>query len=98
MKTLNHREHREHGGLRRVFLRVLCALCGSISFASCHSAAPSPESGGPAPLGIDLDHLRHLGRDLTVNGRRARVVALYAPAPAYEPTGSPTRDARDPFR
>ncbi len=38
------------------------------------------------------DHLRHLGIDAVVNGRPVRVVALYAEAPDYRPTGSPARD------
>jgi multiple sugar transport system substrate-binding protein len=41
---------------------------------------------------LRLDHLRHLGFDVTVAGRPARAVALYAEAPDYQPIGSPARD------
>jgi multiple sugar transport system substrate-binding protein len=44
------------------------------------------------PLEIRLDHLRSLGLDAVVKGRPVRVVALYAEAPDYRPTGSPARD------
>jgi multiple sugar transport system substrate-binding protein len=47
---------------------------------------------GPAPLTIRLDYLRSLGLDAVVNGKPVRVVALYAEAPDYRPTGSPARD------
>ena len=47
---------------------------------------------GPAPLAVRLDYLQHLGLDAVVNGRPVRVVALYANAPDYRPTGSPARD------
>ncbi len=47
---------------------------------------------GPAPLAIRLDYLQHLGLDAVVKGRPVRVVALYAEAPDYRPTGSPARD------
>ncbi|MGZ8868194.1 MAG: hypothetical protein ACXW2P_07600, partial [Thermoanaerobaculia bacterium] len=41
---------------------------------------------------IRLDYLRSLGLDAVVNGKPVRVVALYAEAPDYRPTGSPARD------
>lgn len=47
---------------------------------------------GPSPLAIRLDYLQHLGLDAVVKGRPVRVVALYADAPDYRPTGSPARD------
>ena len=47
---------------------------------------------GPAPLTIRLDYLRSLGLDAVVDGKPVRVVALYAEAPDYRPTGSPARD------
>ena len=47
---------------------------------------------GAAPLAVRLDYLEHLGLDAVVNGRPVRVVALYANAPDYRPTGSPARD------
>jgi multiple sugar transport system substrate-binding protein len=43
-------------------------------------------------VSLSFAHLRHLTRDATVNGKRVRVVALYANAPEYAPTGSPERD------
>ncbi len=51
-----------------------------------------PVPAGPAPLVVNLDYLRHLGLDAVVGGRPVRVVALYAEAPDYRPTGSPARD------
>ena len=51
-----------------------------------------PAQSSAAPLGISLEHLRRLGLDAVVNGRKVRVVALYAEAPDYRPTGSPARD------
>jgi multiple sugar transport system substrate-binding protein len=47
---------------------------------------------GPAPLAINLDHLRHLGLDAVVRGQPVRVVSLYAEAPDYRLVGSPARD------
>src|SRR3954468_1090114 len=47
---------------------------------------------GPSPLAVRLDYLRHLGLDAVVKGKPVRVVALYANAPDYKPTGSPARD------
>jgi multiple sugar transport system substrate-binding protein len=62
---------------------ALAAGCG-------HEVEPVP--AGPAPLTINLDYLRYLGLDASVAGRPVRVVALYAEAPDYRPTGSPARD------
>ncbi len=45
-----------------------------------------------APLQLSVQHLRHLGLDVIVNGRPVRAVALYAEAPDYRPVGSPARD------
>jgi multiple sugar transport system substrate-binding protein len=53
---------------------------------------PIPVSREPSPLAIRLDHLRHLGMDVVVNGRPVRVVSLYAEAPDYRLVGSPARD------
>ena len=47
---------------------------------------------GAKPIELRLDHLRHLGIDVTVAGRPGRAVALYAEAPDYRPIGSPARD------
>ncbi len=46
----------------------------------------------PAPLTINLDHLRHLGLNAVVRGQPVRVVSLYAEAPDYRLVGSPARD------
>jgi multiple sugar transport system substrate-binding protein len=51
-----------------------------------------PVPAGPAPLAVNLDHLRHLGLDVTVGARPVRVISLYAEAPDYKPTASPERD------
>ncbi|AHG93798.1 hypothetical protein J421_6263 (plasmid) [Gemmatirosa kalamazoonensis] len=63
---------------------------------SCHRAPlPLPEPHASKPLGLTYDHLRHLTRDLFVDGHRVKIVALYAPAPDYRPTGSPQRDGSE---
>jgi multiple sugar transport system substrate-binding protein len=53
---------------------------------------PAPIPPAARPIQLRLDHLRHLGFDVTVAGRPARAVALYAEAPDYRPVGSPARD------
>ena len=73
--------------------RVTSVALLSIAATACGAAAPSvAEPRGPAPIRLSLAHLRHLGLDLVVRGRPVRVVALYADAPDYRPTGSPARD------
>jgi multiple sugar transport system substrate-binding protein len=56
--------------------------------------APPPVDVPSAAKAVELrlDHLHHLGFDVTVGGRPARAVALYAEAPDYRPIGSPARD------
>jgi multiple sugar transport system substrate-binding protein len=59
----------------------------------CNTGAKATKvPAGPRPIDVRLDHLRHLGLDVIVNGRPVRAVALYAEAPDYRPTGSPERD------
>jgi multiple sugar transport system substrate-binding protein len=59
----------------------------------CRQAAPPVEvPSGARPIELRLDHLRHLGFDVTVEGSPVRAVALYAEAPDYHPIGSPARD------
>ena len=80
---------------------------GAPAVKSAASASPGPRwlhgvrpracrwrrpAAAPPPLAVRFDHLRHLGLDAVVNGRPVRVVALYAEAPDYRPTGSPARD------
>lgn len=73
--------------------RVACLSLLLTTVVGCAGSAPSEsEPRGPAPLRVSLDHLRRLGLDVVVNGRPVRVVALYAEAPDYRPTGSPARD------
>jgi multiple sugar transport system substrate-binding protein len=71
-------------------------LEGIVVFALVTACGGQPETlaapPGPAPLEIRLDYLRTLGLDAVVNGKPVRVVALYAEAPDYRPTGSPARD------
>ena len=62
--------------------------------AACAQPPPPAPSASP-PIAIRLDHLRRLTLDVTVGGRPARAVALYAEAPGYEPTGSPARDGAE---
>ena len=68
-----------------IALTLLVPGCG-------REAVAPPRSAEPPPLVLRYDHLRHLGLDVTVAGRPVRVVALYADAPDYRPTGSPARD------
>jgi multiple sugar transport system substrate-binding protein len=58
----------------------------------CHGAAPVPTSTTPPPIRLNFDHLRHLTLDATVASKPVKVIALYANAPDYKPTGSPQRD------
>ena len=69
-------------------LAAVHAGCGRVD----RSTPPPPRA---APLRLTLEHLRHLGLDATVGGRPVRVVALYAEAPDYRPTPSPTRDGSE---
>ncbi len=64
----------------------------AVVFAAGCSRDLEPVPKGPSPLAVNLDYLRHLGLDAVVAGRPVRVVALYAEAPDYRPTGSPARD------
>ncbi len=59
---------------------------------ACHGAAPAPTSTTPPPIALNFDHLRHLTLDATVASKPVKVIALYANAPDYKPTGSPQRD------
>ncbi|MEO8335414.1 MAG: extracellular solute-binding protein [bacterium] len=63
-----------------------------MALAACHGAAPAPTSTTPPPVTLNFDHLRHLTLDATVASKPVQVVALYANAPDYKPTGSPQRD------
>ncbi len=74
---------------------VIALSVAALAFAGgCgrNAAPPPPAVAAPAPVVLNFAHLRHLTRDATVNGRDVRVVALYANAPSYQPTGSPQRD------
>jgi multiple sugar transport system substrate-binding protein len=68
----------------------------ALALVAC-SRPPAPATGAPhvRPLRLNYDHLRRLMRPLTVNGRAVQVVALYATAPEYRPTGSPARDGNE---
>ena len=74
--------------LALLVLTLLVAGCGRSP-----RAVPAPPAS--APLSLSLAHLQHLGMDAVVNGRRVRVVALYAEAPDYHPTASPVRDGSE---
>jgi multiple sugar transport system substrate-binding protein len=78
----------------RIRAQIVVALLGVAGLAAgCNRNANStPASQGPPPLTIRLDYLRHLGLSAVVKGKPVRVVALYAEAPDYRPTGSPARD------
>jgi multiple sugar transport system substrate-binding protein len=78
-------------GARRLTVLALAVFAGVP--AGCGgrtelTAAPR----GPAPLAINLDHLRHLGLSAVVRGQPVRAVSLYAEAPDYHLVGSPARD------
>ncbi|MFL5581954.1 MAG: extracellular solute-binding protein [Gemmatimonadaceae bacterium] len=77
-------------------LGALAALAALAAPAAC-GREPPPAMSAPhtRPIALPLDHLRRLMRPLTVRGRPVRVIALYAPAPDYRPTGSPARDGRE---
>lgn len=68
------------------------ALTACAAIVGCARELPAPPPPPFAPLALSLGHLRQLGLDATVGGRPVRVVALYAEAPDYRPTGSPARD------
>lgn len=93
--------------LRPVWGAAYCVLringkCAAVTLALLAAAGVAAGCGreagsiaappGPAPLRLSLDHLQHLGLNAVVKGRPVRVVALYAEAPDYRPTGSPARD------
>lgn len=76
---------------RNLLALALVALAGVPSGCGGHTElAAAPR--GSAPLGINLDHLRHLGLNAVVRGQPVRVVSLYAEAPDYHLVGSPARD------
>lgn len=82
--------------LRKLALNSLGALAFACIVSSCgRGAVTPPRSADPPPLTLRLDHLEHLGLDAVVNRRPVRVVALYATAPDYRPTGSPARDGSE---
>ncbi|MEO7823137.1 MAG: extracellular solute-binding protein [Gemmatimonadaceae bacterium] len=74
-------------------MRTLLVLAYVSVLVGCNGQPDTPAAvPGPQPLAIRLDYLRSLGLDAVVKGRPVRVVALYAEAPDYRPTGSPARD------
>jgi multiple sugar transport system substrate-binding protein len=71
--------------------RAVAALAWVI--LGCGSGPPPVAvPAGAKAIELRLDHLLHLGFDVTVSGRPARAVALYAEWPDYRPVGSPARD------
>ncbi|MDQ6770505.1 MAG: extracellular solute-binding protein [Gemmatimonadota bacterium] len=73
--------------------KVLSAFVVACLCSSCNRKAESaPVSSASRPIALRPDYLRHLGLDAVVRGKPVRVVALYANAPEYKPTGSPARD------
>src|SRR6202162_2933192 len=73
-----------------VTLSVFVILC--LASSSTREARPARILPASRPIAIRPDYLRHLALTATVNGHPVRVVALYANAPDYRPTGSPARD------
>ncbi len=79
--------------LRSRALRALATLALACLAPGCGRRSLSPpRSSQPPPLELRFDHLRQLGLDASVSGKPVRVVALYAAAPDYRPSGSPARD------
>ncbi|MEO6447185.1 MAG: sugar ABC transporter substrate-binding protein [Gemmatimonadaceae bacterium] len=74
---------------------TIAALLLLLTTACMQGAPPPLEPPARPPLRLSLEHLRHLGMDATVAGRRVRVVSLYAEAPDYRPTASPERDGSE---
>jgi multiple sugar transport system substrate-binding protein len=78
-------------GARRLTVLALAAFAGVP--AGCGGRTElTAVPRGPAPLAINLDHLRHLGLGAVVRGQPVRAVSLYAEAPDYHLVGSPARD------
>ena len=73
------------GALLPIVLLSVCATC----HREAESALVSPASH---PIVVRPDYLRHLALSATVNRKSVALVALYANAPDYKPTGSPARD------
>ena len=72
---------------------ALSALVVAYLATSCNREAESALIlQASRPIAIRPDYLRHLGLTAAVKGRPVRVIALYANAPDYHPTGSPARD------
>lgn len=73
-------------------MKAIIIAVGVLAVACDRSHPPVASASSASPLGISLEHLRRLGLDAVINGQKVRVVALYAEAPDYRPTGSPARD------
>lgn len=84
---------RSRAAARRAALH--CGVALATALACTRERPPALDAPHTRPIALPLDHLRHLMRPLVVNGRRVHVVALYAPAPAYRQTGSPSRDGNE---
>ncbi|MEE9470321.1 MAG: hypothetical protein V3W32_01280, partial [Gemmatimonadota bacterium] len=77
---------------RAAVLRSAVAAVALMMLGCGPSPPPAAVPAGAKAIALRLDHLRHLGFDVTVAGQPARAVALYAEAPDYRPIGSPARD------
>ncbi len=71
---------------------LLVAAC--VAACSVGASRPQPPAGTP-PLALPFDHLEHLGIELKVGGRPVRVISIYADAPHYRHTPSPSRDGSE---
>jgi multiple sugar transport system substrate-binding protein len=78
-------------GPRRVMTLALVALA-CVPSGCDRRAELKAGPRGPAPLAINLAHLRHLGLNAVVRGKTVRAVSLYSEAPDYRLVGSPARD------
>jgi multiple sugar transport system substrate-binding protein len=77
---------------RRPIMLALIGLAGLAAGCRRETETISAATRDPFPLAVRLDHLRHLGMNVTVRGRPVRVVSLYAESPDYRLVGSPARD------
>lgn len=77
---------------RRVCVALSASVIVCLATGCNREAESAPISPASRPIAIRPDYMRHLALTATVKGHPVRVIALYANAPDYLPTGSPARD------
>ena len=78
--------------MRRGRIAISASVIICLTPGCNHEAESAPISPASRPITLRTDYLRHLALAATVKGHPVRVIALYANAPDYRPTGSPARD------